>query len=135
MNNFELFWQDFDRHYGLFYARGWDWDSIYRVYQPRVTSLTTDNELWIVFREMISYLDDSHTTIYSPSLSRTFTSGAEGNSLVEAEFSLALVKSKYLEDLSKAFPIQAHMTRIHTYMAKMNTYAAKLKAGILVMFT
>ncbi len=115
VNNFELFWQDFDRHYGLFYARGWDWDSIYRVYQPRVTSLTTDNELWIVFREMISYLDDSHTTIYSPSLSRTFTSGAEGNSLVEAEFSLALVKSKYLETWQSIPNTGTHDQDSHIY--------------------
>ena len=38
VNNFELFWQDFDQHYGLFQARGWDWDSIYHVYQPQVTT-------------------------------------------------------------------------------------------------
>ncbi len=97
VNNFELFWQDFDRHYGLFYARGWDWDSIYMVYKPQVTPVTTENELWIVFRKMISYLDDRHTFIYNPSQNWTFTSGAEENRFVEAEFSLDLVKSKYLE--------------------------------------
>jgi carboxyl-terminal processing protease len=97
VNNFGLFWQDFDQNYGLFYARGWDWDSIYRVYQPQVTALTTEKELWIIFRNMISYLDDSHTFIDNPSKDWFFRSGSEENSFVEAEFSLDLVKSKYLE--------------------------------------
>ena len=97
VNNFELFWHDFDQHYGLFLARRWNWDSIYRFYQPQVTALTTEKELWIVFREMISYIDDSHTFIYSPSLNWTFRSGDEETRFVEGEFSLALVKSKYLE--------------------------------------
>ncbi len=97
VNNFELFWQDFDQHYGLFQARGWNWDSIYNVYQPHVTTKNTESELWNVFREMISYLDDSHTFIDNPSKDWFFRSGSEENSFVKAEFSLGLVKGKYLD--------------------------------------
>jgi carboxyl-terminal processing protease len=97
VNNFELFWQDFDRHYGLFQARGWDWDSIYRVYQPQVTTKITESDLWNVFKKMISYLDDSHTFIKNPSQNWFFQSGTEENSFIKAEFSLGIVKGKYLE--------------------------------------
>jgi hypothetical protein len=97
INNFELFWQDFDQHYGLFHARGWDWDSIYLVYQPQVNEQTTAKELWSVFTKMIFYLDDGHTFIYSPSLRWSFTSGSEENRFALAEFSIVLVKNSYIE--------------------------------------
>jgi len=99
-NNFELFWQDFDKHYGLFQAREWDWDSIYLVYRPQVNEFTTNEELWQYFREMISYLDDGHTFIYNPFDDVFFASGSEGDSIVEAEFSMDLIRNKYLENFS-----------------------------------
>ncbi len=100
INNFELFWNDFDQHYGLFQARGWNWDSIYTVYSPQVTDQTTDGELWDIFTDMIGYLDDSHTFVVSPPPSeRFFASGSENDSIVDAEFSFDLVKSNYLENI------------------------------------
>jgi carboxyl-terminal processing protease len=99
VSNYELFWQDFDQHYGLFQARGWNWDSIYHVYQPEVNAQTTESELWSVFKEMISYLDDGHTSIFNPSLKLFFSSGSEQDSIVEEEFSIELVKNKYIENI------------------------------------
>jgi carboxyl-terminal processing protease len=98
VNNFELFWQDFDQHYGLFQARGMDWDSIYQVYRPQVNAQTSDQELWNILKNMISYLDDGHTFIYSRSLRLFFPSGSELDSIVETEFDINLVKEKYLEN-------------------------------------
>jgi len=97
-NNFELLWNDFDKNYGLFNARGWSWDSIYTLYRPQVNDQTSDEELWDIFKDMISYLDDSHTFIYNPDVD-FFASGSEQDDLVEAEFSLALLKNKYLENI------------------------------------
>ena len=79
-NNFEIFWNDIDAHYGLFTVRGWDWDSIYTEYRPRVSPATTDEELFAVFAEMVEYLDDAHTFIYWPD--RAFV---RGNSAREEE--------------------------------------------------
>ncbi len=95
-NNFELFWDDFDKHYGLFQARGWNWDSIYAAYRPQVTSQTTDEALWSIFSEMINYLDDSHTFINDPSKREYFVSGTAGNEQASREVNLPLVRS-YLE--------------------------------------
>ncbi|MEO1448104.1 MAG: S41 family peptidase [Bacteroidota bacterium] len=96
--NFALFWEDFDAHYGLFVARGWNWDSIYQVYEPQVTAETTDAELWEIFREMTAYLDDSHTFIYDPAGQQFFASGSEMDEQVFSEFSLDLLKKSYLEN-------------------------------------
>ncbi|MEM9930851.1 MAG: S41 family peptidase [Bacteroidota bacterium] len=94
-HNFELFWQDFDEHYGLFTARGWDWDSIYTEFHPRVTAQTTEDELWEIFKEMITYLDDSHTFVARPG--EFFASGSEDDEQVEREFSLDLILNDYVE--------------------------------------
>lgn len=94
VNNFEILWDDFDRHYGLFEARGWDWDSIYNVYQPQVTPETTDQELWTIFKEMVAYLDDSHTYVNWPGV-EFFASGSERDDLTEAEFNARLAFEEY----------------------------------------
>jgi carboxyl-terminal processing protease len=95
--NFNLLWQDFDKHYGLFTVREHNWDSIYNAYQPKITSETTDDELWDYFEEMLAYLDDSHTFIYDPYQDIEFESGSEQNDAVENEFSLSLIKDSYLD--------------------------------------
>ena len=102
-NNFEIFWEDFDKHYGLFEARGWDWDSIYTVYRPQVNNQTTDAELWSICKYMITYLDDSHTFIYNPEVD-FFASGSEDDDRVETEFSIDLLRNEYVENIVELFP-------------------------------
>jgi len=99
-NNFEVFWNDFDQHYGLFQIRGWDWDSIYQAYKPLVTDQTADAELYGYFTEMIEYLDDTHTWVAAPEFDG-YTSGSALNDQAEDEFSLDLVKEKYVENYQR----------------------------------
>lgn len=96
--NFELLWNDLDRHYSLFTVRNLNWDSIYQVYRPQVTARTTETELFTICAEMIEYLDDSHTTIRSADYSLFHNSGYEQNLKAKyEEFSEPLVKDFYLE--------------------------------------
>lgn len=95
-NNFDIFWEDFDRHYGLFTVRGWDWDSIRTEYEGQVTPETTDEELFSVFSNMIDYLDDRHTFVYWPGR-QFFASGDAGRDQVREEFSLDLIMSDYVD--------------------------------------
>lgn len=95
-NNFEIFWKDFDRHYGLFEARGWDWEAMYAAYRPQVTPRTTDEELYEIFRQMVADLNDSHTFIYWPG--KAFFSGnSEEDDRIEAEFSYELLLRDHVE--------------------------------------
>ena len=105
INNFEIFWNDFDQHYSLFEVRRSNWDSIYNVYRPKVTEQTSDSELWNIFKSMITYLDDSHTMILQPKKDfdpdiHYFESGSSEVEMVEEEFSLPLLTNKYLENIS-----------------------------------
>ncbi|MEM0993521.1 MAG: S41 family peptidase [Bacteroidota bacterium] len=97
-NNFELFWQDFDRHYGLFHIRGLNWDSIYTVYRPQVNAQTSEEELWQIFTQMIEYLDDSHTVIIKED--DYYVSGFELGAKAEENWSLELIEEKYVEDMT-----------------------------------
>jgi hypothetical protein len=101
VTSFELFWNDFDKHYSLFHVRKLNWDSIYNVYRPQVTEGTLEPQLRNIFSAMITYLDDSHTALYGRGDTWGFTSGfALGEKAIKEEFSFSLLQSKYVESLS-----------------------------------
>jgi carboxyl-terminal processing protease len=98
-NVFELFWTDFDQHYSLFEIRKLKWDSIYNVYRPQVSQQTSPHKLRNIFANMIEYLDDSHTALYTNGMG-DYTSGfALGEKAIKEEFSIHLIKSKYTDGL------------------------------------
>ncbi|MDN5202547.1 S41 family peptidase [Fulvivirgaceae bacterium BMA10] len=97
-NNFEILWEQFDRWYGLFLVKDIDWHQIYSDYRPRVTSTTTDTELWQIVTEMLEELNDSHTEIWDPRTGRRFISGFADNLQARKEFDLQLIEQKYLDN-------------------------------------
>jgi len=91
---FEEFWKTYDRNYALFDVKHIDWNALYRVYRPRITSHTSDEELFTVMSDMLGNLNDNHIRLTSPD--RRFQSGILGRMTME-DFSLDLIKSKYLK--------------------------------------
>ncbi|HZM91094.1 MAG TPA: S41 family peptidase [Blastocatellia bacterium] len=96
--NFEHLWKTYDRNYALFGAKHIDWDALYKVYRPRVTSKTTDDELFQIISDLLGNLNDNHVRLSSSK--RRFQSGILGQMKME-DFSLDLVKQKYLKGKSK----------------------------------
>ena len=96
---FEQLWNTYDRNYALFGAKHIDWDALYKVYRPRVTPKTTDDELFQVMADMIGNLNDNHVRLTSPN--RAFQSGILGQMKME-DFSLDLIRKKYLKGSSKS---------------------------------
>ncbi len=101
-NNFELLWNDLNNHYGLFQARGWDWDAVYDEFRPQVSANTTNEELWTIMTNMLETLDDSHTYIQDrrngEANKRVFISGYELNYAAKALFDRPMIAETYLED-------------------------------------
>ncbi len=64
VENFTTFTSVFGEQYALFEVKGVDWDSLVSQYAPRVTAETTDDELFVIFVEMLRVLDDKHCYIY-----------------------------------------------------------------------
>src|SRR5262245_10416683 len=99
--NFEELWKAFDQNYSHFGVKNIDWNALYRVYRPRVTAKTTDDELFDVMSAMIGHLNDNHVGLRSPS--RRFGAGVLQELKME-DFSLDLVKAEYLH--GKATPLR-----------------------------
>jgi len=95
--NFEHVWKTIDRNYGQFTVKHVDWDALYRVYRPQVTQATTDQELWDILLSVLGHLNDEHVCLQDASR-RICAGSSEGRK--RDDFSLALVKSKYLQEKS-----------------------------------
>jgi carboxyl-terminal processing protease len=61
--NFEQLWETFHNRYPFFDLRNVDWKKQYDTFRPRVTRLTTDDELFDILCEMIDPLDDGHVEL------------------------------------------------------------------------
>lgn len=60
---FDVFWQTFEENYPFFKAKGVDWHSVRDRFRPRVDAGTSREELFAVFREMVSPLYDAHVAV------------------------------------------------------------------------
>jgi hypothetical protein len=97
-NNFYILWKTYDENYAGFGVRNINWDSLYCEYDARITSMTTEKELWDISAELISKLDDGHVCL----INKEWTKAAQSSNIIRNrkadDFSLSLVKSKYLEN-------------------------------------
>lgn len=64
--NFEIFWNDFDRYYAQFSIRQINWDSVYALYRPQIASSTTEQQLFNVISKIVRDINDMHTDLYTP---------------------------------------------------------------------
>jgi carboxyl-terminal processing protease len=61
--NFELLWETFNKRYPFFQLRGVNWKRQRDIYGPRVTSKTSDDELFEIFCQMLDPLNDGHVEL------------------------------------------------------------------------
>jgi len=73
--SFEHFWRTFDDKYALFDTKGVDWNALYRVYRPKVSEETTDDELFQILSDLLGHLNDNHVTLSSKNPDRFFSAG------------------------------------------------------------
>lgn len=78
LNNFDVFWTTYAEHYPFFAMHAVDWRKIRDTYRPQITSETTADELFGIFKEMVQPLDDAHTFIMGETPQQRF-SGRRGN--------------------------------------------------------
>jgi carboxyl-terminal processing protease len=91
--NFIYLWNTFDKKYSLFVPKRIDWDALYRIYRPRVSSQTSDSELFGIMSNLLGHLNDNHVRLNSPNGS--FRSGLLGEIPPMDNF-FPLIKNKYL---------------------------------------
>jgi peptidase S41-like protein/tricorn protease-like protein len=99
-NNFESLWNEFDMMYGLFVAKGIDWDALYSIYRPMVRADTTDEELFGVLTTMLDELNDNHISMYSNNINYTsYSSGIYDDLGPNSLLNLDLIRNGYLSNL------------------------------------
>lgn len=64
--NFQIFWNDFDRYYAQFSIRHIDWNSVYTLCRPQISSSTTEQQLFGVISNIVRSINDMHTNLYTP---------------------------------------------------------------------
>ena len=72
--SFEQLWGYFSLHYPSFQAKGVDWEEKYETFRPMVTDETTDQELFQVMSEMLSFLEDGQVSLQKGEV--TFTAAS-----------------------------------------------------------
>jgi C-terminal processing protease CtpA/Prc len=91
--NFEYLWNTFDQKYALFVPKRIDWDALYSVYRPKISSQTSDSALFDIMANLLSHLNDNHVRLNSPN--RSYRSGILGT-MPEMDNFFPLIKTKYL---------------------------------------
>ncbi len=81
--NFEYLWREFDTRYALFLPKRIDWNLIYRIYRPKVTPQTNDDELFEIMSSMLTHLNDLHVRLDSKTPPRSFKSGKSHETVME----------------------------------------------------
>jgi|WetSurMetagenome_2_1015567.scaffolds.fasta_scaffold213625_1 carboxyl-terminal processing protease len=65
VNNFEIFWKDFDKFYPSFAIKRVSWDSVYSINRSKIDDHTSGSELYNILSGMIKPFKDGHVSLVS----------------------------------------------------------------------
>lgn len=66
VHNFEVLWNTFNENYCYFNERNIDWKKYYDLYKSKITEETSQLELYVLFDEMLSAMNDGHVALHVP---------------------------------------------------------------------
>lgn len=66
LENFDYLWNEIDKKYSYFEMKNIDWNQIKDKYRSKLTSKSTEEELFEVLADMLNELRDDHTNLVSP---------------------------------------------------------------------
>ncbi|MEU5896669.1 S41 family peptidase [Streptomyces venezuelae] len=98
--SFDVFWHSFAENYPFFAAKGIDWESMRTRYRAKVHPDTTRDELFAVFREMVTPLYDAHVAVGDGDT--YFAQGRPGTELPTEELDEKVKKYIVRRDLAEA---------------------------------
>jgi carboxyl-terminal processing protease len=98
---FDQVWQLLNSNYPFFDQQGIDWKSIYKVYRPKISGTTSDDELFTILCNMLEHFNDGHINLETGE--KRFCSNIRVNPKME-DFNWKLVRDKYLNKSYKSSP-------------------------------
>jgi len=66
LQNFIIFWEDFNRYYAQFQIKNINWDSVKTVNISQITSNTSTAQLFKIMSDMVAGINDMHVNLYTP---------------------------------------------------------------------
>jgi hypothetical protein len=118
--NFEELWETFNNRYPFFELRNVVWKKQYDIYRPKVTSKTSDDELFEIFCQMLDPLDDGHVELK-----------AKGGGFGKKRFFTAEKKTRFYEEFTDEQIKQLFKTTEKTLVASGFGPPAKTEAWML----
>ena len=98
---FDQAWQLLNSNYPFFDQQGIDWNALYKVYRPKVSPATGEDELFTILSNMLEHFNSGHINLEAGS--KKFCSNVRTNAKME-DFSWKLVRDKYLNKNFKSSP-------------------------------
>ncbi len=101
-NNFQLLWEKFDSHYGLFLVNNIDWYAVYTSHLPMAKAAKNDQELFSVLTSMLGVLNDKHVNLYTNNVQLAdYNSGHNGPLPAREDFLFKNIQENYLIEYSE----------------------------------
>ncbi|MBP7461565.1 MAG: S41 family peptidase [Candidatus Delongbacteria bacterium] len=98
VQNFEVFWQEFDRQYAYFEYKKIDWDSVYRTYRPQIGDEMSDAQLFDILRRICRSLRDCHVSLQTPMGTYIYWNDRPLSSPTGNWLGLSFIREHYLVD-------------------------------------
>jgi len=102
INNFEVFWNDYNDHYANFRVKNIDWQAEYDLYRPQLNAASTEEDLYNVMVPMLARLNDGHVSLNTERDDLPFFKSGFATRLFDSGdyiFDRSLVKEHYLESV------------------------------------
>ena len=106
IKNFEVLWKTFDERYANFELKGIDWDSVYTIYRPQITTQTEDKDLFRICCQMLQTLTDGHVSIEAEHLSGEWECGPPYEFSLEVAFPTDSAQAAFKAVMDKS--LEAH---------------------------
>jgi len=125
--NFDVFWHAYNENYAFFELHEVDWAGAYEKYRPRITADTSSEELFAVFSEMLTPMNDGHVNVVDFDLEQHFNAGQLGtiSNLIKKD-----PKNKHIEDVDDAKAVKL-IKKVITKKYLKETKKSVLNNGIL----
>jgi hypothetical protein len=81
LTNFDVFWDTFAEHYAAFPLKDVDWSALKEQYRSQVTSETTPEQLFEIFRSAVEPLNDAHVSIRAGDIGEGYSGERDGSDL------------------------------------------------------